>query len=136
MDDCSVAVVKFEQFSGAILSRDEKCKVLGFGGWAEKNSWPIHWFKAVKSVKVFGVFVCDSYNEMMALNWDFRFQKFKNTIFSWSSRILDTLQQRIEVIRLFALSRVYYISSILPIKSAMVKKFESLMGKFIWQGSG
>ena len=37
---------------------------------------------------------------------------------------------------MFALSRVYYISSILPIKSAMVKKFESLMGKFIWQGSG
>ena len=37
---------------------------------------------------------------------------------------------------MFALSRVYYISSILPIKSKMVKKFESLMGKFIWQGSG
>ena len=55
---------------------------------------------------------------------------------SWSSRILDNLQQRVEVIRVFALSRVYYISSILPIKSKMVKKFESLMGKFIWQGSG
>ena len=37
---------------------------------------------------------------------------------------------------MFALSRVYYISSILPIKPNMVKKFESLMGKFIWQGSG
>ena len=80
--------------------------------------------------------MCDSYNEMITLNWDFRFKKFKNAIFSWSSRILDTLQQRIEVIRLFALSRVYYISSILPIRSAMVKKFESLMGKFVWQGSG
>ena len=37
---------------------------------------------------------------------------------------------------MFALSRVYYISSILPIKPHMVKKFESLIGKFIWQGSG
>ena len=61
---------------------------------------------------------------------------FRNAIFSWSSRMLSTLQQRVEVIRVFALSRVYYISSILPIKSSMVKKFESLVGKFIWQGSG
>ena len=37
---------------------------------------------------------------------------------------------------MFALSSVYYGSSILPIKASMAKKFESLMGKFIWQGSG
>ena len=55
---------------------------------------------------------------------------------SWSSRILDTLQQREEVIRVFALSRVYYVASILPIRTSLVKKFESLMGNFIWKGSG
>ena len=38
--------------------------------------------------------------------------------------------------RIFALSRVYYVASVLPIKSSMVKKFESIMGKFIWHGSG
>ena len=27
-----VLVAKFEQYSGAILSRDKKCKVVGFGG--------------------------------------------------------------------------------------------------------
>ena len=129
-------VAKFEQFSGAILSRDKKSKVVGFGGWAKKESWPVAWLKTVKSIKIFGVFVCDSYSEILTLNWDFRFKKFSDAIISWSSRILDTLQQRIEVIRVFALSRVYYISSILPIKAKMVKKFESLMGKFIWQGSG
>ena len=73
---------------------------------------------------------------MLALNWDFRFKKFINTIMSWNSRILDTLQQRVEVIRVIAFSRVYYISSILPIRTTMVKKFESLMGNFIWRGSG
>ena len=50
--------------------------------------------------------------------------------------MLSTLQQRVEVVRVFALSRVFYILSILPIKSCMIKKFESLIGKFIWQGSG
>ena len=97
---------------------------------------PIAWLKPVRSIKIFGVFVCDSYSELLTLNWDLRFKKFSDAVMSWSSRILDTLQQRVEVIRVFALSRVYYISSILPIGSKMVKKFESLMGKFIWQRSG
>ena len=106
------------------------------GAWAGKESWPVSWLKPVKSLKVFGIFVSDSYSEILTLNWDFQFQKFKNAIFSWSSRTLDTLQQRIEVVRVFALSRVYYVASILPIKSSMVKKFESVLGKFIWHGSG
>ena len=132
----SEEVSKFESYSGAILSRDKKSKVVGFGKWAGRENWPVAWLKPVKSIKIFGVFVCDSYSELLTLNWDFRFKKFSNAIFSWSSRILDTLQQRVEVIRVFALSRVYYISSILPIRSNMVKKFESIMGKFIWKGSG
>ena len=132
----SEEIVKFEKFSGALLSRNNKCKVLGFGKWARREAWPIDWLKPVRSIKIFGVFVCDSYSELLNLNWDFRYKKFSDAIFSWSPRILDTLQQRVEVIRVFALSRVYYICSILPISSSMVKKFESLMGKFIWQGSG
>ena len=56
-----VLVVKFEQYSGAILSRDKKCKVVGFGGWAKKESWPLVWVKHVRSFKIFGGFVCDSY---------------------------------------------------------------------------
>ena len=82
------------------------------------------------------VFVCDSYDEMLRLNWDYRYKKFSNVLYSWSSRVLDTLQQRVEVIRMFGLSRVYYVAGILPIKPGMVKKFETLMGKFIWNWSG
>ena len=129
-------VVKFEKISGAILSRNKKSKVVGFGKWVKRENWPIGWLRPVKSIKIFGVFVCDSYSELLNLNWDFRFKKFNDTIISWSSRILDTLQQRVEVIKLFALSRMYYIASILPIRPAMIKKVESLMGRFIWQASG
>ena len=129
-------IKKFEVVSGAILSRDKKCKVIGFGNWADKEDWPLSWVKPVKAQKVFGIFICDSYDEMLKLNWDYRFKKFSDAIYSWSSRILDTLQQRVEVIRIFALSRVYYVAAILPLKPAMVKKFESLMGKFIWNYSG
>ena len=37
---------------------------------------------------------------------------------------------------MFGLSRVYYVASILPVTPNVVKKFESLMGKFIWSKSG
>ena len=37
---------------------------------------------------------------------------------------------------MFGLSRIYYVAAILPIKSGTVKKFEALMGKFIWNWSG
>ena len=41
-----------------------------------------------------------------------------------------------EVIRIFGLSRVYYVAAVLPMKPEMVKKFESLMGKYLWNFSG
>ena len=90
-----VLVVKFEQYRGAILSRDMKCKVVGFGGWAKHESWPSVWVKPVRSIKIFGLFLCDSYSEILTINWDFCFQKFKNAIMSWSSRTLSSLQQRV-----------------------------------------
>ena len=92
--------------------------------------------KPVKSVKIFGIFISDSYEDMLKVNWEYRFKKFSDAIVSWAPRILDTLQQRIEVIRIFALSRVYYVAAILPLKPSLVKKFEALMGKFIWNNSG
>ena len=57
-------------------------------------------------------------------------------IFSWSHRVLDTLQQRVKVIRIFGLSRVYYVAAVLPMRVKVVKKFESLMGKYLWNFSG
>ena len=135
-DVAAKVIEKFEKVSGAILSRNKKCKVIGFGNWVGKEDWPLDWVKPVKSEKIFGIFICDSYKEILELNWDYRYKKFSNMIYSWSHRVLDTLQQRVEVIRVFGLSRVYYVAAVLPMKAAMVKKFESLMGKYLWKFSG
>ena len=132
----ATVIGKFEKVSGAILSRNKKCKVIGFGNWNEKQDWPLEWFKPVKSEKIFGIFICDSYHEILELNWNYRYKKFSNMMYSWSYRILDILQQRVEAIRMFGLSRVYYVAAVLPIKPEMVRKFESLMGKYIWNFSG
>ena len=53
---------------------------------------------------------------------------------SWSSRSLETLQQRIEILRTFLLSRVYFVASVIPIRKAMLKSFETIIGKYIRQG--
>ena len=131
-----IAVRKFEAVSGAILSREKKCKVMGFGAWKDVIDWPLGYIKTVKEIKIFGIFVLDSYRGMIKRNWEFRFEKFQDVVKSWSSRILDTLAQRVEVLKMFALSRVYYVASILPIRKTMVKKFEKVMGKFVWNASG
>ena len=55
---------------------------------------------------------------------------------SWSSRSLITIQQKIEVVKVFALTRMYYVASVLPMRAALVKKMESIIGKYLWAGSG
>ena len=130
----ATTVEHFEIVSGAILSRNKKCKALGIGNWADREEWPLPWLKTVKSVKVFGIFVSNSYRDIISSNWSFRIGKFRQIVMSWSARRLDTLYSRIEVLRSFALSRIYYVASILPLRKADVKQIESIMGQFIWKG--
>jgi hypothetical protein len=45
-------------------------------------------------------------------------------------------KHRVEVIRMFALSRVYYLATILTIRPSLVTRFESVMGNFLCKFSG
>ena len=129
-------VRKFEAVSGAILSRNRKCKILGIGKWEKRYLWPLNYVQSVEEVKVFGVFLLNSYSATLKRNWDFRYRKFEQAVYSWSSRALEHLSQRIDVLRTYALSRVFYLASVLPLSKTLGKKFEKLMGKFIWKYSG
>ena len=93
------AVQRFEAVSGAILSRDQKCKVVGFGSWKDRTVWPQPYVKTVEEIKVFGVFIMDSYKQLLKRNLSYRFDKFEKAILSWSSRVLETLFQRVEVVK-------------------------------------
>ena len=55
----------FEATSGAILSRNDKSKVLGIGAWKGKEDWPqqVNWLKSEKQLKIFGFIVCPTYQE-------------------------------------------------------------------------
>ena len=130
------AVKKFEDLSGAILSRDKKCKIIGFGKWKNRVDWPLQYLRTVKEIKVFGIFIMDSYRDLLKRNWSYRFDKFEQSLLSWSSRVLETIFQRVEVVRTFALSRIYYLASILPMPKATANNIEKVIGKFLWSSSG
>ena len=52
-------MTKFEATSCAILSRNEKSKILGIGSWRNKEDWPLEvsWLKTEKQLKIFGVII-------------------------------------------------------------------------------
>ena len=127
-------ITKFEEFSGAILSRNNKCKLMGLGSWKSKTVWPLTYAKTEDELKIFGIFVRNSYRAMAKKNWDFRFQKFTKCVNTWMSRKLPSLLSKVEILKVFALTRVYYLASILPISKTMIQKFESFLARFIWKG--
>ena len=129
-------VEKFEYVSGAILSRSNKCKILGFGSWRQKTTWPLNYVQTVEELKIFGIFIMNSFQSMIRRNWDFRFNKFQGSLISWSSRSLDSIFQRVEIINMFGLSRVFYVASVLPMPQNFIKRVEMAVGKVIWAMSG
>ena len=127
-------VERFEKVSGAILNRSSKSVVLGLGKWKRRTNWPLKWLRTVNELKIFGFFIQANYREIVKRNWNHQLSKFSSTIFSWSNRALPSLQQRADVITMFALSKVWFRGQVLPLSNKFALKFESLISKFIWKG--
>ena len=130
------AVKLFEKVSGAILSRNVKCKVIGFASWKNRNDWPLPYLSTVCEIKVFGVFVMNSYRCMINRNWEFRFEKLQKCLMSWSSRYLESIFQRVDVVNTFALSRIFYVASVLPLPKNVIQRIEKIVGNFVWTCNG
>ena len=124
----------FESFSGAILSRSSKSKVMGLGQWRGKLDWPLEWLQVVSCLKIFGFHISPTYKQTLELSWDACLTGFRKTIMSWKSRQLSTLLQRVEVLKIFATSKIWYKASALPLPVKFAKKFEAMMGTFLWLG--
>ena len=126
--------VKFENISGAILSRSLKSKVMGLGPWKDREQWPLQWLQPKTELKIFGFQITPVYKKTLERCWSECLTGFQNTLFSWSSRQLETLVQRVEVLRVFATSKLWYKASALPLPIKFVKKFEAAMIRFLWIG--
>ena len=125
---------KFEMISGAILFRSKKSKIMGLGQWRGKQDWPLPWMKVVPMIKMFGFQITPLYRQTLEQSWVAYYSGFNKTVMSWSSRQLNSMIQRVELLRLFATSKLWYKASALPLPAKFFKKFESLMGRFLWAG--
>ena len=56
------AVIHFEKASGAILSHNIKCLVLGLGRWSSRTNWILNYLQPVKEIKVFGILFMNDYH--------------------------------------------------------------------------
>ena len=59
---------------------------------------------------------------------------FQKVLFSWQSRQLETLAQRVEVAKTFALSKLYYVAQVLPLPDKYRKQVDSSLSMFIFRG--
>ena len=125
---------RFEAVSGALLSRSWKSKVMGLGPWRNRVEWPLPWLTVKKELKIFGFQICQTYKNTLERCWAECYKGFNKILMSWSSRQLDTLVQRVEVLRLFATSRLWYKASALPLPVKYARMFESAIFCFLWIG--
>ena len=59
-------------------ARAKKSKVIDFGSWKDKTEWPLPYLKKVLEIKIFWIFLMDSYRSMITRNWDFVFKSFRS----------------------------------------------------------
>ena len=78
----------------------------------------------------------NSYSRLLSVNWNRRIDSLRKTIVSWTGRYFTSLKQKIEVLNCFALSRIFYVASVLPVSKSAVKSINSLVGEFLWRKSG
>ena len=89
--------------------------------------------KTVNEMKIFGFTICPNYKDTLAKTWDRVVRGFEQVLFSWQSRQLDTLSQRVQVARTFALSKLYYVAQVLPLPSEHKRRVESILSMFIFR---
>ena len=124
----------FEGASGAVLNRSKKTRIMGLGAWRGRKDWPLPWIETVSEMKIFGVIMCPDWTRLLEVNWSDQLRKFKDTLKAWSSRVLDTLAERVHVVMTFAYSKVWYRAQILPLPEVWAARFEEAAASFIWRG--
>ncbi len=66
-------------------------------------------------MKVLGFTISPVFSNTVQLSWDSVLTGMERTLQSWRTRRLETLQQRIQVLEVFVLSKAWYIAHLLPL---------------------
>ena len=109
---------------------------MGLGSLKAKLDWPeeVRWMKTVSEMKIFGFTICPLYKDTAMKTWNRVVRGFEQVLFSWESRQLETLSQRVQVVKTFALSKLYYVAQVLPLPDEHKRRVERRLSSFIFRG--
>jgi hypothetical protein len=125
---------RFEAAAGAILNRNRKTVILGLGSWAGRLVWPLPWIRAASPVKVLGFNIAADLASTQQATWDRVLAAVRSTVGGFSSRLLPTLRQKVDVIITFALSRVWYFCQVLAMPPEVAADIRRCISSYLWKG--
>ena len=120
----------YERGSGSRLNLS-KSKGLWLGPWANRLDPPVALEWSSVKIKVLGVFLGPG--DLDEDNWKPRIAAVENTLSSWRQRILS-FQGRALVINALALSRVWYVASLIHMPAWVFGELLRLVFSFFWKG--
>ena len=133
-DDAIVAAFEtyalFEQASGSKLNQS-KSKGLWLGGWCGRVDPLVVLDWSSSKLKVLGVFI--GVGDLEADNWRPRIDAVERVLNSWHSRSLSFCGKAL-VVDALALSRVWYVASLVHMPPWVLKELSSLALCFFWSG--
>ena len=121
---------RFERGTGSKLNLS-KCEGLWLGAWRNRSDTPVQISWSSTKIKVLGVFIGNE--SMEELNWRPRIEAVEKCLDSWRSRALS-FKGKAVVSNALAMSRVWYVASLVPMPPWALAELNSLVFKFFWSG--
>ena len=122
---------EFCKYSGVKLNI-EKTDVILLGNLKRYDKDEIHGFKINKSyVKCLGVYIGHDKDMCFYNNFTQKIEDISKLVHTWKSRHL-TIFGKCVVINTFALPKLLYVTSILPISDVTIKSVKKVIFSFIW----
>ena len=120
----------FGLVSGALLNI-HKSKALPLGTWDVSQTI---YFSYVQEIKILGIKFSSNPRTTKNINWSVLVQHVKLNCVENRYRLL-CLEQRIDFIKMFILSKLWYTSQILEIPQGYARQIQSAILYFIWSGT-
>ena len=120
----------YERASGSKLNLG-KCKGLWLGPWRNRPDTPVPIDWSCSIIKVLAVFI--GFGDLDSANWRPRLDAVSGCLQSWRSRHLS-LGGKALVLNALALSRIWYVASLVHMPVWVLRELNSLIFDFFWSG--
>ena len=121
---------KYEAGTGAKINLG-KCEGLWLGAWRNCLDSPVAISWSSLKIKCLGVFIGNG--NLDEVNWRPRIDAVEHCLNSWFSCPLS-LSGKALIMNALALSRIWYVASLIPMPSWVLRELNSVIFAFFWSG--